>query len=68
MTKGDLIEMLTPFTDDIEIMIAPDGGPDYHEVDHVIYGISGKGDGYFVLQIGAHRVNLNMDKTIEIPS
>lgn len=54
MTKEDIVKLLEPFTNDIEILIRD--GERFFEVDHHAYGVSKTGDGVIVLQLGAQRI------------
>lgn len=54
MTKGELIEFLQPFCDDIEIVIAPNHLARYHGTLGVEYGITGDGTGKVVMNMGPH--------------
>ena len=51
MTKGELIEFLLPFTDDIDVMLT--NGKHHYEIDHAEYGMRQNGEGKAMLTIGA---------------
>jgi hypothetical protein len=66
MTKGELLEMLAPFTEDIEILIAKDSTANYHGVHSAMYAMTGPGDGMVILQAGeTHSLGMRFTQRID---
>ena len=52
MTKGDLLDLLAPFSDEIEIL-GRNGAGQHFDLGNGLYGIRNDGDGCISLEIGS---------------
>lgn len=65
MTKGDLLRMLAPFDDDLDLCVEHNGS--LFEIDRARYGcVSGTGIGVVTLFAGEDASDLRFVRTIEL--